>query len=120
MLWLQNAFVFYAIFTVFYTTFFTNGDGFFTGMVGSLGYWLSQQGVERGSQPRYYYALIQMPIYEFLAVLGTLLAVYFGVRYRRFARCPGIAPASDEQNAALEDDPPAACKNSGHRTRGWA
>ncbi len=110
MLWLQNAFIFYTIFTVFYTTFFTNGDGFFTGMVGSLGYWLSQQGVERGSQPRYYYALIQMPIYEFLAVLGTLLAVYFGVRYKRFATYPGIAPASDEQNAALEDDPPVPAR----------
>ncbi|MBE0698886.1 MAG: 6-bladed beta-propeller [Anaerolineaceae bacterium] len=93
MLWLQNAFVFYAIFTVFYTTFFTNGNGFFTGLVGSLGYWLSQQGVERGTQPKYYYALIQMPIYEFLGVLGTVLAAYFGAKYRRFSQMPGSAPA---------------------------
>ena len=94
VLWLQNAFVFYAIFTVFYTTFFTNGNGFLTGIVGSLGYWLSQQGVERGSQPRYYYALIQMPIYEFLAILGTTLAAYFGIKYRRFSQAPGAAPAA--------------------------
>ncbi len=80
MLWLQNAFVFYIIFTVFYTTFFTNGNGFFTGLVGSLGYWLSQQGVERGTQPKYYYALIQMPVYEFLAIFGTVLSVYFGIK----------------------------------------
>jgi DNA-binding beta-propeller fold protein YncE len=93
MLWLQNAFVFYAIFTVFYTTFFTNGNGFFTGLVGSLGYWLSQQGVERGTQPKYYYALVQMPVYEFLGVLGTVLAVYFAAKYRRFSQMLGKAPA---------------------------
>lgn len=93
MLWLQNAFLFYAIFTVFYTTFFTNVDGFLTGLVGSLGYWTEQQGVERGSQPLYYYALIQMPIYEYLGVLGAALATYFGIRHARFATLPGHAPA---------------------------
>lgn len=99
VVWLQNALVFYTIFTVFYTTFFTNGDGFYTGIVGSLGYWLSQQGVERGSQPRYYYALIQMPVYEFLGILGTSLAVYFGIRYKRFATLAGFAPAHAPENA---------------------
>jgi predicted membrane-bound mannosyltransferase/sugar lactone lactonase YvrE len=103
LLWLQNAFVFYAIFTVFYTTFFTNGNGFFTGLVGSLGYWLSQQGVERGTQPKYYYALIQMPIYEFIGMMGTALAVYFGVKYHRFSQLAGKAPAED----ALRKDEPS-------------
>ena len=110
VLWLQNALVFYAIFIVFYTTFFSNGDGFFTGIVGSLGYWLAQQGVERGSQPRYYYALIQMPIYEFLGVLGTFLAVYFGVRYKRFTTLPGFSPAYaprvDEETLVEPPSPP--------------
>lgn len=92
-LWLGNAAVFYAIFTVFYTTFFTNGDGFFTGLVGSLGYWLSQQGVQRGSQPLYFYALIQIPMYEYLPAIGTLLALFFGARYNRWATIPGISPA---------------------------
>ncbi|MEI8133341.1 MAG: flippase activity-associated protein Agl23, partial [Leptolinea sp.] len=81
--WLKNAALFYVVFIVFYTTFFTNGRGFFTGMVGGLGYWLSQQGVERGSQPWYFYGLIQVPVYEYLAALGTLLALYFGIRYNR-------------------------------------
>lgn len=94
ILWAQNAVIFYALFTVFYTTFFTNIDGFFTGIVGSLGYWLAQQSVERGSQPLYYYALIQLPIYEFIGLLGTALAVYFGIRYRRFLTLPGHSPAS--------------------------
>lgn len=72
--------VFYGIFTIFYTTFFTNPKGFATGMVGSLGYWLVQQSVERGTQPLYYYALVQMPIYEYLAIAGLVLAVVLGIK----------------------------------------
>ncbi len=74
-LWLGNAALFYAIYAIFYTTLFTNGAGFFTGIVGSLGYWLAQQGVNRGSQPWYYYLAVQIPIYEYLPALGSLLAV---------------------------------------------
>jgi uncharacterized protein (TIGR03663 family) len=73
--WLINAGIFYAVFTVFYTTIFTNGTGFFTGLVGSLGYWLAQQAVERGSQPTYYYYAVQIPVYEYLPALGSLLTV---------------------------------------------
>jgi predicted membrane-bound mannosyltransferase/sugar lactone lactonase YvrE len=91
--WLLNAVIFWSVFIVFYTTFFTNGSGFFTGLVGSLGYWLEQQGVQRGSQPWYYYALIEVPIYEFLAAAGTILAVYFGIRYRKFSTVAGYEPA---------------------------
>lgn len=72
--------IFYAIFTIFYTTFFSNPKGFATGMVGSLGYWLVQQSVERGTQPLYYYALIQMPIYEYLSIAGLIVAVVIGIK----------------------------------------
>lgn len=91
-LWLKNALIFYSLFTVFYTTFFTNPNGLLTGMVGSLGYWLSQQAFERGTQPLYYYALIQMPVYEFLAGFGTLLATYFGIRNHHLSTRPGKSP----------------------------
>ncbi len=74
--WLINAAIFYAIFTVFYTTIFTNGNGFFSGLVGSLGYWLEQQGVKRGNQPWYYYLFLQVPVYEYLPLLGSFLALY--------------------------------------------
>jgi len=74
-LWLINAAIFYIPFTLLYTTFFTNGTGFFSGLVGSLGYWLEQQGVQRGSQPWYYYTLLQVPVYEFLTALGTWVTV---------------------------------------------
>ena len=80
-LWLMIAALFYGIFTVLYTTFFTNGQGFFTGLVGSLGYWLEQQGVQRGDQPWFYYIFVQIPIYEFLPALAMLLALFLGLRY---------------------------------------
>ena len=82
-LWLINFAIFYSFFTIFYTTVFTNGAGFFTGLVGSLGYWLKQQGVQRGSQPWYYYLLVQIPVYEYLPALGSLLGfiyLFFGKR----------------------------------------
>ncbi|MBW8010089.1 MAG: TIGR03663 family protein [Chloroflexi bacterium] len=79
--WLKNAGIFYSIFTIFFTTVFTNGVGFFTGLVGSLGYWLEQQGVRRGGQPWYYYLVVQMPVYEYLAVFVTTLAAGLGLRW---------------------------------------
>ncbi len=78
--WWHVALVFWVPFTILYTTVFTNSDGFFTGTIGSLGYWLAQQGVERGSQPWYYYVLVQIPVYEFLPALGFLLALIIGLR----------------------------------------
>lgn len=78
--WWKLALSFWVPFTVFYTTIFTNTDGFFTGVIGSLGYWLAQQSVQRGSQPWYYYILVQVPIYEFLPLLGAILALIIGAR----------------------------------------
>jgi len=84
--WWKLALAFWVPFTVFYTTIFTNTDGFFTGVVGSLGYWLVQQGVQRGSQPWYYYLLVLLPIYEFLPLLGSIAALVIAVRRTRAAR----------------------------------
>ncbi len=76
--WWKYAALFWGVFTILYTTVFTNAAGFFTGTIGSLGYWLVQQGVERGSQPAYYYILVQIPMYEFLPALGTIVAIIVG------------------------------------------
>lgn len=109
-LWLTSAAIFWSIFVVFQTTFFTNSLGLMTGLVGSLGYWLSQQAVERGSQPLYYYVLIQIPIYEYLGALATLVAIWLGIRFRRFTSVPGISPASPQpdipQQANSEEEKP--------------
>ena len=109
MLWNRNwwkyAAVFWATYTILYTTVFTNAAGFFTGVIGSLGYWLVQQGVERGSQPEYYYVLVQIPIYEFLPAIGTLLAIGLGLKKLLDDRVPvsEAAPETDE-NVMLESE----------------
>jgi uncharacterized protein (TIGR03663 family) len=77
--WLVCAAIFYAVFAFFYTTMFTNINGLATGMIGSLGYWLEQQGVRRGSQPQYYYLALILPFYEFLPILGSVLAMFSGM-----------------------------------------
>ena len=101
--WWKSAAGFYAVFLLLYTTFFTNSGGFVTGLLGSLGYWLAQQGVQRGSQPWYYYVLVQIPVYEFLPALATLLATYLGLRGR------GIPPkgeSADETDSMPPDARP--------------
>ncbi|MFL7793785.1 MAG: flippase activity-associated protein Agl23, partial [Anaerolineae bacterium] len=72
--WLIAAAIHYAIFILFFTTFLTNAYGIPSGLVGSLGYWLEQQEVERGSQPEYYY-VIMVGLYEYLPLLLSLLAL---------------------------------------------
>jgi uncharacterized protein (TIGR03663 family) len=121
--WLRSAFIFYVIFTFFYTTFFTNGQGFFTGLVGSLGYWLEQQSVRRGSQPWYYYLLIQIPIYEFLPALGLWVAAFFGLRRKSPTSLPSSepeaapAPQPDLELASLETaEEPARPASEGNHT----
>ncbi len=109
--WLVSTAIFYAIFTVLYTTFFTNGQGFFTGIVGGLGYWLSQQGVNRGTQPIYYYALIQLPMYEFMPVIGTIAAVIIATRKRLFSTLPGHAPANQPEPSQLAVQLPLAMES---------
>jgi predicted membrane-bound mannosyltransferase/DNA-binding beta-propeller fold protein YncE len=71
---------FFIPYVLLYTTFFTNQPmpwtndfwhgqgGFFSGIWGSLDYWLDQHHVRRGDQPGYYYALMT-PLYEFTPML---------------------------------------------------
>jgi predicted membrane-bound mannosyltransferase/DNA-binding beta-propeller fold protein YncE len=101
--WWKYAAAFWAIFIIFYTTVFTNAAGFFTGVIGSLGYWLVQQGVERGSQPEYYYVLIQIPIYEFLPAIGSLLAIGLGLKKLLAERSRASEPAPEILETELEE-----------------
>jgi len=84
--WWKTALLFWVPYTIFYTTIFTNANGFFTGTIGSLGYWIVQQDVQRGSQPWYYYVLVQIPVYEFLPALGLILALFVGLRRRAISK----------------------------------
>ncbi len=86
--WLIAAGLFWAIELLFFTTFFTNGQGLGTGLIGSLGYWVDQQAVMRGGQPWYYFWLL-VPLYEFLPLVlsvGGIVAWVVGLlRARRQA-----------------------------------
>ncbi|MGB8644518.1 MAG: flippase activity-associated protein Agl23 [Anaerolineae bacterium] len=75
--WVIGALLFYPIMLLFFTTVFTNPAGIASGFVGSLGYWLSQQGVERGSQPPYYYLMVLLPLYEYLPYLFGILGLFY-------------------------------------------
>ncbi|MBX2999726.1 MAG: TIGR03663 family protein [Caldilineaceae bacterium] len=96
---------FWAIAIIFYTTFFTNPvNGLATGIVGSLGYWIAQHEVQRGSQPWYYYGLLTS-IYEFLPFLltvGGAAALFNGLRNRRWDPVPQHDLPADQR----EEDAP--------------
>lgn len=78
--------VFGTIYALFFTAFFSNPAGVVSGATGSLLYWLAQHGVQRGSQPGYYY-LVLLAIYEPMALLwsavGLIMATVLIVRLAR-------------------------------------
>ena len=75
--WIRCALIFYAIWTLIYTTFFTNfPNGISSGIWQSLGYWIIQQGEGRGGQPFYYYLIIT-PLYEYLPLFLSLGALIY-------------------------------------------
>lgn len=72
-----------------FTTLFTNFPrGLFSGVLGSLGYWLSQHEVARGSQPAYYYLLLAL-LYEALS-----LALCVGGAWLLLRRVRALPPGS--------------------------
>ena len=84
--WLVSFGVFFTIWALLHTTFFTNPTGLGTGIWQSLGYWIEQQGVGRGNQPWYYYIVIGLN-YEFLAMLlGGIAILLFARRGDSFSR----------------------------------
>jgi DNA-binding beta-propeller fold protein YncE len=116
-LWVAHAATFYTIFVVLYTTLFTNGAGFFTGIIGSLGYWLEQQGVNRGSQPWYFYVGLQVPFYEFLPAIGSLTALILllaakkaAIHYQR-AIASTLLPAQEKSETASHSEEMARPEN---------
>jgi uncharacterized protein (TIGR03663 family) len=80
-IWTRSAIAYWGIFIILYTTFFSNPNGFSSGVFGSLRYWIDQQGVARGDQPWFYY-LVLLPLYEFLSVGIALGGVAYWLRHR--------------------------------------
>ncbi len=102
--WLILATMYFGLYAVIFTSIFTNANGLGTGIVSSLGYWLGQQGVRRGSQPQYYYTGIILPLYEYLPIIGSFLATITGIgQYWRRRLCADHAkdPTSSENLTRL-------------------
>ena len=107
--WAGLMLFFWAIAIIFFTTFFTNPlRGIATGVVGSLGYWIAQHEVQRGSQPWYYYGLLTV-LYEFLPALltvGGAAAVVRGLLRGRWHVTPAAdLPAEQQAQAAASATP---------------
>jgi|GEM_PF-55967 len=100
--WWKYGLIFYGIYIVLFSTFFTNTAGLLTGTIGSLGHWLAQQTERRGGQPDFYYALILLPIYEFLSVFGSLVAFAIGLRRRNFWKNP--KPSKSQEDRTTNED----------------
>ena len=96
------------IFVVLYSTFFANPLGIVDGLYQGLAYWLgSQHDYKRADQPWYYY-LMQMPLYEPIALfagIGAAIALFVqpgvgGWGARLWGRQPQAdRPADDEPTA---------------------
>ena len=93
--------LFWGIEILLFTTFFTNPvDGLATGVVGSLGYWLAQQEVQRGSQPWYYY-IMQTLLYEFVPLFLSLGGVT--LLTHRLLSGKWLSPGSAGKDAASSE-----------------
>jgi uncharacterized protein (TIGR03663 family) len=103
--WLIAIIVIFIVYALLFTTFFTNPVGLGTGIFGSISYWLAQQEVQRGGQPWYYYLLL-LPMYEFVPLLFSLVAmVYYLIR--------GISPQRQGATAPAQDSTASGAKTSG-------
>ena len=114
--WGSLMLLFWAVQIVLFTTFFTNPlNGLATGIVGSLGYWLAQQEVQRGSQPWYYYFLLG-GIYEYMPMLLSLAGLGAVIRWIGVKGWDPV-PAGQQVPLALDGSPGPDAKTNGRRAQ---
>ncbi len=89
--------VFWIVALLLFSTFLTNIGGMTSGVIGSLGYWLAQQEVQRGSQPWYYYVMLT-GFYEYLPLLLSLWGGF--VSLQAIGRWGRIVSRSVQQKCA--------------------
>jgi len=72
--------IFWMITFLLFTSIGTNLIGITSGVWQSLGYWVGQQDVRRGSQPWYYYFII-VSVYDFLpCVVAVVAGIFYSMR----------------------------------------
>lgn len=100
--WTRLMALFWGIAGLFFTSLLANPvGGLVTGVAGSLGYWLTQHGVERGSQPWFYYLVIGA-LYEFLPMLlGAAASIAAALRLRDPRWDPLGDGSTDEADAGI-------------------
>jgi DNA-binding beta-propeller fold protein YncE/4-amino-4-deoxy-L-arabinose transferase-like glycosyltransferase len=108
-LWLISSGIFFGIYIFLFSVCFTNFAGVLMGLVAAVNYWFAQQEVQRGSQPWYYYLLLQIPMYEYFPALLALSAPGVAFFLRR-KNAPPAEPAVEGPAAA-----PAAPAGGGIR-----
>ena len=81
--WAIGVLCFAVVTVLLFTTLLTNRHGLIDAFTASLQYWLARQGVRRGDQPGYYYALL-LPAYEQIPVLFGIAAMGWYVFRRWF------------------------------------
>ena len=105
--------VFWGLYILFYSSFFSYPWGIIDGLYKGLSYWLgSQQAYARGDQPWYYYFML-LPLYEPLALTASIAVTIAVVAslFRRAPRAPAlvVAPVADTSpNGEDDTDPPIA------------
>ncbi|MEQ8190886.1 MAG: flippase activity-associated protein Agl23, partial [Candidatus Eremiobacterota bacterium] len=77
---LNGLFSFGVIFSVFFTSFFTNPKGLFTGIFGFFSYWVFNQQVKPRIPGPFYYYISKLCLYEFATVLFALIGIWYLLR----------------------------------------
>jgi len=83
--WIWAAASFAAVFTLLFTTFLLRPQGLRTALSDSLSYWLSQQPVNRGGQPGFYY-LVVLAAYELPVLVLAAVGIVTSLRRPTFLR----------------------------------
>ncbi len=107
--WLICAGIFFGIYLALFSVLMTNFPGILMGLVGAVNYWAAQQEVQRGSQPLYYYILLQIPVYEYLPAFLLISSpfVAWGLRKKiappaeAAAPIPAGEPEPEERHATI-------------------
>jgi DNA-binding beta-propeller fold protein YncE/4-amino-4-deoxy-L-arabinose transferase-like glycosyltransferase len=107
-LWAIYAGIFFGVYIVLFSVMLTNFPGVVMGLIAAVNYWLAQQEVQRGSQPWYYYLLLQIPMYEYLPAILALSAPGAAVLMRRKSSASAVPEDPAQEGRPVEAPSPGS------------